>query len=294
MASIYKSAEAERLICERYREFLKRWPVPNRQFRVPTRQGETFVIACGPEDAPPLVLLHGAMVNAGMWIADVAAWAEHFRVYAIDVIGEPGLSAPSRPPLSSEAYTLWLDDVLQALTLQHVSLVGASLGGWLALDYATRRPERVDSAVLLCPAGVGRQKRSFLFKALPLMLLGDWGRRKAVAIAVGPPPANVPPAHTRFAEFMSFIGKHFIPRRGPVPIFDDAALKRLTMPVLVILGGRDAILDSAETKLRMERAVPHASVVVLPEAGHGLRGQTASILKFLQLTTDASLASRSR
>jgi hypothetical protein len=47
-----------------------------------------------------------------MWMADVAAWAAHFRVYAIDMIGEPGLSARSRPPLHSEAHALWLDDVM--------------------------------------------------------------------------------------------------------------------------------------------------------------------------------------
>jgi pimeloyl-ACP methyl ester carboxylesterase len=65
------------------------------------------------------------------------------------------------------------------------------------------------------------------------------------------------------------------------------------MPVLVILGGRDAVLDSAETKLRMERLAPGASVCVLPEAGHGLRGQTARIQEFLmQLKTDISRASR--
>jgi pimeloyl-ACP methyl ester carboxylesterase len=293
MSGIYKSEAGARVVQERYLEFLKRWPISNQQLRIPTREGETFIVACGPENAPPLALLHGSGVNAGMWIADVAAWAEHFRVYAIDVIGEPGLSAPSRPPLASEAYALWLDDVMHALSLQRVSIVGASLGGWLALDYATRRTERVESAVLLCPAGVGPVKRSFLWKVAPLLLLGDWGRRKALSIAIGPSPANVRPVHAQFADFLSLIHKHFTPRRGGPPVFGDDALQRLTMPVLVILGGRDAVLDSAETKLRMERLAPGASVCVLPEAGHGLRGQTARIQEFLmQLKTDISRASR--
>ena len=66
-----------------------------------------------------------------MWMGDVAAWAEHFRVYAVDVIGDAGLSAPSRPPLASDAHALWLDDVMQALSLERASLVGVSLAdGW--------------------------------------------------------------------------------------------------------------------------------------------------------------------
>ncbi len=79
MKSIYKSVEGEREVGERYLTILKRWPVPNRQLRVPTREGETFVVTCGDENAPALVLLHGGMTNSAMWMGDVAAWAEHFR-----------------------------------------------------------------------------------------------------------------------------------------------------------------------------------------------------------------------
>jgi pimeloyl-ACP methyl ester carboxylesterase len=72
------------------------------------------------------------MANSAMWMGDVAAWAKHFRVYAVDIIGDAGFSAPSRPPLASEAHALWLDDVVQALSLAHTSMAGVSFGGWLA------------------------------------------------------------------------------------------------------------------------------------------------------------------
>src|ERR1700683_1657738 len=124
MTTIYKSADGARLVQERYLKFLSRCPAPNQQLRVPTREGETFIVACGHEKAPPLLLLHGAAANSTVWMADVPQWAAHFRVYAIDLIGEPGFSAPSRPPLASEAYTLWLDDVMQALA--RTSIVGVS------------------------------------------------------------------------------------------------------------------------------------------------------------------------
>src|SRR5437667_10088755 len=123
MTNIYKSPEGERAVQGRYRRFLQYWPVANEQLRVPTLEGETFIIACGDEKAPPLLLLHGSASNSAMWMGDVAAWAAHFRVYAIDVIGEPGLSAPSRPSLKSEAYALWLDNLMQTLSLDRGSIL---------------------------------------------------------------------------------------------------------------------------------------------------------------------------
>lgn len=178
MNRIYKSAEGERLVRERYLAFLKYWPVPHQQIRIPTSQGETFVIASGAEGAPPLLLFHGGAGNTAMWMADVRAFAGHFRVYAIDMIGEAGLSAPSRPRLSSDAYVLWLDEVLRALSIDRTSVVGMSLGGWLALDYATRRPERVERVAVLCPGVIGRQKLGIVFAMIALRMCGAWGRRK--------------------------------------------------------------------------------------------------------------------
>jgi pimeloyl-ACP methyl ester carboxylesterase len=281
MKGIYKSAVGERAVLDRYLEILKQWPVPNQQLRLPTREGETFVVACGDENAPPLVLLHGSMANSAMWMGDVAAWAAQFRVYAVDVIGDAGLSAPSRPPLASEAHALWLDDVMRGLSLARAALVGVSLGGWLALDYATRRPERVDSMVVLCPGGVGRQKIGVVFKTIPLRMLGAWGRRKAAELVLGRAPADPTPAVRYFMNFFALIHKNFRPRMVKLPIFSDGALQRLTMPVMAILGGKDVLMDSAETKRRLEQNVPQVSVRYLPEAGHFLPSQTATILEFL-------------
>jgi pimeloyl-ACP methyl ester carboxylesterase len=281
MKSVFKSAEGERAVRERYLEILKYWPVPNRQIRVPTREGETFAIACGQESAPPLLLFHGGVANSSTWMGDVAAWAAHFRIFAVDMIGEAGLSAPSRPPLASQAHALWLDDVMLALGLEHASLVGISLGGWLAFDYATRRPERVDAVAAMCPAGIGRQKFGILFKTIPLRWMGRWGKRRAAELVLGRAPGNLTPAQRYFANFMALIHKNFRVRVTKLPVFSDEALRRLTMPVMAIVGGNDVLFDSAETKRRLERCVPGVEVRYIATAGHFIRGQTGTVLEFL-------------
>ncbi len=282
MKAIYKSTEGERLVRERYLAFLAHWPVRSQRVRVPTRQGETFVMISGPEDAPALLLLHGSAANSAMWMGEVRAFARSFRVYCIDMIGEPGLSAPARPPLASDAHAVWLDDVLAGLAVAKTSIVGTSLGGWLALDYTIRRPERVERAAVLCPGGIGRQRVGIVFATLLSRMFGGWGKRKLMERILGRAPADPPPPPLKaFLDFVELIHKHFRPRMVKLPVFSDRSLRNLNTPLLAIVGARDVLLDSARTKRRLERLVRAAQVVYLPEAGHLIAGQTATVLKFL-------------
>ncbi|MFF8790284.1 alpha/beta fold hydrolase [Streptomyces sp. NPDC015125] len=278
MSTIYQSEAGANELQRRYQEALRAWPVAAEHIRLPTREGETFVIASGPEDAPPLLLLHGSGANTTVWQDDIASWSRHFRTYAVDVIGEPGRSAPSRPPLASDAPALWLDDVLTGLGITNASIVGMSLGGWLALDYAARRPQRVTRLGLLCPGGVGKQKMGLVFTFL---LLRPFGRRGALRSARTATGLDTPQTR-HLLDHVMLTFRHFKPRTERLPVFPDSTLRRLTMPVLVTAGARDAMFDSAETARRMHRCIPHATVNLLPEAGHALLGQTASVLAFLR------------
>lgn len=66
----------------------------------------------------------------------------------------------------------WLDEVLRALAADRVSIVGVSLGGWLALDYAARRPERVERIAVLSPGGVGRLSDDALMRlTMPVLAI---------------------------------------------------------------------------------------------------------------------------
>lgn len=278
---IWKSEAGEQAVHALYRQVLDGWPVPKTELRLPTREGETFVVACGSEGSPPLILLHGAQANAAAWMFDAVVWSRAFRCYAVDMMGEAGFSAPVRPPLDGEAHALWLDDVMAGLGLDKASFVGVSLGGWLALDYANRRPGAVERLALLCPAGIGRQK-NFLLKAAPLLLLGPWGGRKVREMVFGPLKGEPPPAVRPFIDLMRQVGQAIRPRIVKIPRLSDAELARLTAPMLVILGGQDVLLDSEHTRRRLERWAPHAEVVFLPEARHNIPGRACRILQFLQ------------
>jgi pimeloyl-ACP methyl ester carboxylesterase len=267
-------------VMRKYRAVLDHWPVPRQEIELPTSQGATFVLACGPETAPPVVLLHGAQANSAAWLPDIALWSSRFRLYAVDMIGEAGLSARVRPPLTGDTYAIWLDDVLTGLGLARAALVGTSLGGWLALDFAMRRPSRASALALICPAGIGRQK-NFLLAVAPYLLLGAWGKRKILEKVFGPKPERLPADLEVISGLMNSIGRAIKPRAINIPQLSDAALEALAMPLLTIVGGRDALIDSYDTRARLKRHVPHAQICFVEEGYHFLPDQSQRLFDFL-------------
>jgi pimeloyl-ACP methyl ester carboxylesterase len=280
MSAIYKSPAGRADVIERYEQLLGQWPVPAQRLRLPTGEGETFVVASGDPAGAPLVLLQGSGANAAMWLPTVARLAAGFRTYAVDLIGEPGLSAPSRPALTSDAYARWLGEVLEGLDVTRPAILAVSLGGWVALDYAIRRPGAVERLALLTPAGLGRRRSLFLVKAGLLSLLGERGRRRILESVAGH-PAVAPTAYDHtIGELALLIFRHFRPRTEPIPSFTAGDLRRLSLPVLVVAGGRDVMLDSYDTARRVSE-IPQATMRLLPEEGHLLSDQTSAVLDFL-------------
>ena len=277
---VYRSAEAAATVEAQYRRVLEQWPVPKTELHLPTRQGPTFVLACGPDSAPPVVLLHGSQANSAAWMLDVALWSTTFRLFAVDMIGEAGFSARVRPELAGDAHSLWLDDVFEGLGLARAAIVGTSLGGWLALDYASRRPAAVRALALICPAGIGRQK-NFLLKALPLLLMGPWGKRKMRELVFGPAPEVLPESVQPLAELMEDVGQAIKPRVVRIPQLTDTQLRSLDMPILTIIGGRDVLIDSRNTRERLQRAARQAEISFIDDGYHFLPDQASRVMDFL-------------
>jgi pimeloyl-ACP methyl ester carboxylesterase len=94
-----------------------------------------------------------------------------------------------------------------------------------------------------------------------------------------------------FVDLFMLAQRHYVARTKPIPTFSDSMLRTVTMPVMAIVGGKDAILDSNETKRRLEACVPRVQVKYLSEAGHGLVDSTSSVLEFLLAATDRRRAS---
>ncbi len=273
---IYRSDAGRVAVRSAYDALLAKWPVPSQQRMVPTRLGDTFVLQCGDQSRTACLMLHGSSSNSAMWVSYIKELCETYCVCCVDIPGEPGKSSENQASLADSSYVGWLDDVMEGLGFQTVSLVGISLGGWMAAAYAVRYPKKVDKLVLLSPSGIGRQKVFFLLKAIPLMLLGEKGREKIARSLYGDRTVS-----KETIRYTTFLAEHFKPRTGTIPVFSDEELQKLTMPLLCIAGEKDGMLNSAQTAERIRRLLPNADMRVIPSAGHALTNVTEEVAAFL-------------
>jgi pimeloyl-ACP methyl ester carboxylesterase len=222
------------------------------------------------------------MATSAMWLRTIDVLCSDHHVLAVDIIGDAGYSAASRPWLTSGAHAEWLDDVLDGLSLESAAFVGASFGGLLAIDYAIRQHARVERLALLAPGGLVHMRVGAMVRAAPLLLLGPWGHRKALDVDMGFDRKDRRPDNGDFLRLFALVQSGFVARMQMLPRFSAASLTTLTMPVLVVLGGKDSLFDSYAARKRLSECTPQAQVILLPDEGHGLHDMTPEIQQFLR------------
>jgi pimeloyl-ACP methyl ester carboxylesterase len=256
--SSFKSEKGRRKILESYDRLLAKEEAPVERIRLDTKCGKTFLIASGDKEAPPVMLLHSKGANSSMWLSDMRSLKDRFRVYALDMPGEPGWSDERRFPFDSEDYAEWLMDAATLLNLSRMSLAGSSIGAWLAAKFAMNHPEMVARLAMLAPLG--------LWPANGLSALASAASR------FGKGKISAKSEHERDVEDNYWI------RRDSAPIFEDSDLRKLTMPCLMVLGGADSQADQKKSARRLKSLVPEARIQAHHEA-EGASGELAGAAK---------------
>lgn len=147
---VYRSAKWGERIRETYQKLIGEWGIDVEEKDINTRYGITHVNVCGCQGGAPLVLFHGVGDDSAlMWIYNIKALAERYRVYAVDTLGGPGMSVPDAHYNEEFDDAAWIDDILDFFALDRVKIAGVSHGGYLAQYYAHMRPDRVDKIMAL-------------------------------------------------------------------------------------------------------------------------------------------------
>jgi pimeloyl-ACP methyl ester carboxylesterase len=230
-------------------------------------------------NGPVIVLIHGQSANLFGWDAWADDLARDHRVIAVDLPGH-GLTGPDPQSRYSWAgLATSLGELTDELGLDRFVLVGNSLGGAVSLSYALVRPRQVAALVLLDAIGAPREEpKPPIFEAYATPVLGqaltfltpEWIVRQSLESTYGDPAIVTDAEVTQFQAMMLRAGNREAARQIVAYVPDGEIERRigeLTMPVLIMWGGRDA-WTLPKYAGWFDAHLPNAEVVMFDDLGH--------------------------
>ncbi|HEY9840454.1 MAG TPA: alpha/beta hydrolase, partial [Candidatus Obscuribacterales bacterium] len=168
-----------------------------QKLSVDTQCGPTVVWKHEPDGpaAGTLVFFPGARTCGLFWDLDhvLAPLKPDYRLFLVEVNGQPSLSAGICPDTSVQTYGAWARELLEKLRIDKATIVGASLGGQICLTLCLAAPGRVERAVLVNPAGIrafSKGLRNLFYNFLPMMYPTEKNLKKFFDQVVFAPPGH--------------------------------------------------------------------------------------------------------
>ena len=226
-------------------------------------------------EGPPIVLLHAGVADLRMWEPQVAAFAKHFDVIRLDQRGFGESELPPKPwsPVAD------LLSLMDQLSLESAHLVGCSMGGALAIDFALENPERVSKLVLVGSAIGGftfRPEHAHVFAdASAARAAGDLEKLNEAMLHLfldGPERPHgyvAAPLRELFLEMNGHalrVDFDKAPTKDPDPL----AVRRLheiDTPTLIVVGDKDVPTVMEASDLLMN-SIPDVRKAVIEDAAH--------------------------
>ncbi len=270
---VFTSPQGETETLRAYQAVLDCWPVPFTELDVPTRFGQTHVIASGPESAPPVILLHAYFATAMAWYRIAGALSQHYRTYAVDIIGEANKSRPTRAIASLDDSLQWFTELLQGLQIEQTCLVGNSFGGFVATYYAMHLKERILKLALIGPAATFHGMPQFylhMFAPKMLYLFLPWlpGQKRTMQGTVDWMQAGLPGEHL-WEKLFYLVMVHGTSRVQIFPrVYKPDELAQIRGQTLLILGAQEQIYPPEQAAQAAKRLLPSIQVEMIPQAHH--------------------------
>jgi pimeloyl-ACP methyl ester carboxylesterase len=268
-------------------------PTPQRRKRLNAVRQEEIVLhghrvsyrTAG--DGPLIVLIHGITGTSAQWNPVIDLLSERYTVLAPDLLGH-GESAKPRGDYSLGAYAVMIRDLMVALGHRRGTIVGHSLGGGVAMQFAYEYPVFAERLVLVDAGGLGKQVHPLLRAAtlpgaeivLPLIAhtrvlsVGTAVGRalSAVGFNAGPDLAEMARGYSSLGDadarqaFLHTLRAVIDPLGQRVCATDRLYLAAM-LPALVIWGDRDPLIPVEHADIAREH-IPGCRVEIFEEAGH--------------------------
>jgi len=246
-------------------------------------------VEAGEAKNPTVVLLHGLGSSTVSWVLNISALSQKYHVIALDQIG---FGKSDKPMLKYRVgtYTDFLDKFLSELKIEKATVIGNSLGSWVAADFALKYPNKVEKIVLADAAGIkpGDVNLNQIYalnystreEVRSLVKLVFYNQRLFGSDAFIEESMRV-----RVAAGDGYTINSLIDSIKRDEDFLNGRLGGIKQPTLIIWGKQDGILPLADGE-KFDREIPNSTLVVFDECGHVPQIEKAAdfnqaVLKFL-------------
>lgn len=268
-----------------YDEAMATMPEPTRTHDVRTEFGVVRVYewtaeadADADEKALPVVLVPGIRSGVPMWGENLPHWLGQRTIYAMDALGDAGLSTHSVPFESLEHQVGWLEQTLAGLDLERVHLVGHSFGGGIAATHALRHPGRVASLTLFDPVMVLHgMPASTYFWATLLLLPAPQGWKDRALAEIGGVSVDEVRERTPVSVMIDEGSKQYTTVQRTPRTLTDEEWQSMEMPIKVEIASDKSLAGGREAADRARR-LGLDDVTVRPNTTHSLPMQAAEEL----------------
>lgn len=258
-----------------YLQQLQRRVIPVLVQQVQTPIATAYVHSGPKSSAPPILLLHGFDSSLLEFRHLFPRLANHHETWAIDCYGFGFTAYISELAVTPQTIRQHLRGAIATLIQQPVILVGASLGGAIAMDFALHFPEWVRSLVLINSVGVSGHFPLGQFLPPPLLEMGaDWlYLRKQMALTT----ASVLPVHSTVIDALccSRLHQEMPGWKEAVASFSQSGgyihlvhrISQISHPTLILWGDNDDVLGTADAA-RFKQMIPDSQLIWIRNAGH--------------------------
>lgn len=252
---------------EWFDRFLDRIDVPVTTTTVSTSLGKNHVLTIGDSSRPPLICLHSMLTSSAHILSELTLLADEFYMIAPDIPGQSAKGLPIHLSYKDDTHSSWLKEIIDGLALEEIHLLGVSLGGFVARQFASEHPERVRSLTLIVPAGIvqGSLIKGFTKMALPMMMYKIHPSEKNLKRLVR---NLITTWDEDWANYLGDAFNEFKPNFRIPPLASDEELKRLTVPCLIIGAENDISFPGKEMIERSQRLIPNVETELIRDSKH--------------------------
>ncbi|MBW4560352.1 MAG: alpha/beta hydrolase [Mojavia pulchra JT2-VF2] len=233
----------------------------------------------------PVILLHGAWNESSQWVKVMESLSRDFHCFAPDLLGF-GESENPNIHYSIDLEVECLAELLQALKLEKVYLVGHSLGGWIAASYALKYPEQVYGLVLLSPEGVKIEGQKKQWQKMQRLV--GYSPLIVKLLRLLHPLAKILGLHEKIQHDLQLrqvllqypIGCQLLFQRQQPEIEAELLQDRLHLieaPVLILQGGKDTAAALAKSQAYTQ-LISNVDLKMIAHAGNDLPESCAGVV----------------